>query len=99
TWRMVSTCISLMEPMVHMAPSVRLAFQGAEKARVSQDLFEVDGSNTLMGTVFLLPFVLGVTVTMLLVRSAGSWGDRGPRPGGGLNRVRTGSTVVPRRSG
>ncbi len=33
-----------------------------------------------MGTVFLLPFVLGVTVAMLLLRDTGSWPKRAPDP-------------------
>ena len=33
-----------------------------------------------MRAVFLLPFVLGVTVAMLLLRDTGSWSGRAPDP-------------------
>lgn len=60
------------------------AFQVVAQALLSRDLFQVDGTDTVMGPVFPLrlplPFALGVTVTMLLIRVTGTWPGKVPGP-------------------
>lgn len=62
------------------------AFQVVAQRLLSRDLFEVDGTDTVMGPVFPLrlllplPFALGVTVTMLLIRVTGTWPGKVPEP-------------------
>lgn len=73
-------CVRLVTGNVWACVGFHLAFQVAAQSLLSWDLFEVDGLDTVMGTVFLLPFVLGLTVTMLLVRDTGTWSGRVPDP-------------------
>ncbi|GHC78148.1 CAAX amino protease [Nocardiopsis terrae] len=73
-------CVRLLTGNVWACVGFHLAFQVAAQALLGWDLFEVRGLDTVMGTVFLLPFVLGVTVTMLLVRDTGTWSGKVPDP-------------------
>ena len=68
--------IRLVTGNVWACVGFHLAFQVAAQALLSWGLFEVEGLDTVMGTVFLLPFVLGLTVTMLFVRDTGIWSGR-----------------------
>lgn len=77
---LVLGCIRVVSGNVWACVGFHLAFQVAAQALLSWELFEVEGLDTVMGTVFLLPFVLGVTVAMLLLRDTGSWSGRAPDP-------------------
>ncbi|MEU3309900.1 CPBP family intramembrane glutamic endopeptidase [Nocardiopsis sp. NPDC055551] len=77
---LVLGCIRVVAANVWACVGFHLAFQIAAQALLSWELFEVRGLDTVMGTVFLLPFVLGVTVAMLLLRDTGSWSGRAPDP-------------------
>lgn len=77
---LVLGCIRLVTGNVWACVGFHLAFQVAAQALLSWDLFVVSDLDTVMGTVFLLPFVLGVTVTMLLLRNSGNWSAKVPDP-------------------
>ena len=73
-------CIRVVTANVWACVGFHLAFQVAAQALMGWDLFVVEGLETVMGTVFLLPFVLGVTVAMLFLRDTGTWSRRVPDP-------------------
>ncbi|WP_017544071.1 CPBP family intramembrane glutamic endopeptidase [Nocardiopsis prasina] len=73
-------CLRVVTGNLWACVGFHLVFQVAAQALLSWDLFEVNGVDTVMATVFLLPFALGVTVAMLFLRDTGSWGGRVPDP-------------------
>lgn len=73
-------CLRVVTGNVWACVGFHLAFQVAAQGLLNWDLFEVGGLDTVMGTVFLLPFALGVTVTMLFLRDTGTWSGRVPDP-------------------
>ncbi|MEU3019760.1 MULTISPECIES: type II CAAX endopeptidase family protein [unclassified Nocardiopsis] len=74
-------CLRVITGNVWACVGFHLAFQVAAQGLLSWDLFEVRGMETVMGTVFLLPFALGVTVAMLFLRDTGTWAGQVPDPG------------------
>lgn len=77
---LVLGCIRVVTGNVWACVGFHLAFQVAAQALMGWELFVVEDLDTVMGTVFLLPFVLGVTVAMMLLRDTGSWSGRVPDP-------------------
>lgn len=73
-------CLRVVTGNVWACVGFHLAFQVAAQGLLNWGLFEVDGLETVMGTVFLLPFALGVTVAMLFLRDTGTWSRRAPDP-------------------
>lgn len=75
---LVLGCIRLVTGNLWACVGFHLAFQVGAQGLLNWGLFEVSDLDTVMGTVFMLPLVLGLLTTMMLLRDTGTWSEKVP---------------------